>query len=69
MVVAESVAAEAVLEPEMAPNPAPASAVEMASPAGVRPTQVFALSNSSLAMRLTIMNSAIKMNMGMVNSS
>jgi hypothetical protein len=41
-VVDDKVAADAVLEPEMAPKPAPAKAVAMANPPGTRPTQVAA---------------------------
>ena len=67
--VADSVAAEAVLVPQMAPNPAPARAVAMPSPPGTRPTQAAVALNRSSAMPLTSTNSAISRNIGMVINS
>src|SRR5438132_987506 len=64
MVVDDSVAADAVLEPEIAPKPAPASAVAMPSPPGTRPTQVAAHLNRLSATPDRITNSAIRMNSG-----
>ena len=69
MVVDESVAAEAVLEPEMAPKPAPASAVAMPRPPGTRPTQVAAHLKRLSATPLRITNSAIRMKSGTEMSS
>src|SRR3954469_14073249 len=67
--VADSVAAEAVLVPQIAPKPAPASAVAIPSPPGMRPTQAAVALNRSSAMPLTSTNSAISRNIGMVISS
>src|SRR5450759_996713 len=64
MVVAESVAADAVLEPEIEPNAAPASAVAIARPPGTRPTQGDAALNRSSTTPLRITNSAINRNIG-----
>src|SRR5690606_26122862 len=69
MLVDERVAAEAVLEPEMAPKPAPAKDVAMASPPGIRPIMVDAHLNRSSAALLTMTNSAMSRNMGTVMSS
>ena len=69
MVVEDKVAADAVLEPEIAAKPAPASVVATPSPPGTRPTQAVALLNRPSAMPLKIMNSAISMNIGMVINS
>ena len=69
IVVADRVAAEAVLEPEIAPKPAPASAVAMPRPPGTRPTQVLAAVKRPSATPLMMTNSAIRMNMGIeINS-
>ncbi len=67
--VADNVAAEAVLVPQMAPKPAPAKAVAIPSPPGMRPTQAAVALNRSSAMPLTRTNSAISRNIGMVISS
>src|SRR5688572_226583 len=69
MVVDESVAAEAVLDPEIAPKPAPASAVAMPRPPGTRPTQVAAALKRLSATPLMMTNSAIRMNRGTEISS
>src|SRR5688572_30290197 len=67
--VADRVAAAAVLEPEIAPKPAPDSAVAMPSPPGRRPTQVAAALNKVSAIPLRMTNSAIRMNIGIEISS
>ncbi len=59
-------AAAAVLEPEIAPKPAPASAVAIATPPLSRPTQMVAERNRSLARPEMMTNSAIRMNIGIV---
>ena len=68
-VVRDVDAADAVLDPEMAPKPAPANAVAMPSPPGTRPTQVAAALNRSLATPDRMTNSAMRMNIGTVISS
>ena len=67
--VEDSVAAEAVLVPQMAPNAAPAIAVAMARPPGMRPSQAATARNKSSATPLSSTISAIKRNIGMVMSS
>ena len=67
--VEESVAAEAALDPQIAPKPAPASAVAMPSPPGTRPTQAAAALKRSSATPLTRTNSASNRNIGIVISS
>ena len=63
-----SVAAAAVLDPEIAAKTAPDSVVATPRPAGARPTQVRAASNSSPATPLRSTNCAIRMNSGMADS-
>jgi len=67
--VEDSVAADAVEVPQMAPNPAPASAVAIPSPPGMRPTQADAAVNRSSATPDNSTRSAINRNIGMVISS
>ena len=67
--VADSVAAASVLDPEIAPKPAPDSAVAIPKPPGVRPTQVAAALKRVSAIPLKITNSAMRMNMGTEMSS
>jgi hypothetical protein len=67
--VDESVAADAVLVPQIAPKPAPASAVAMPRPPGMRPTQADAVLNRSSATPDNSTRSAIRRNIGMVINS
>jgi len=60
------VAADAVLDPDMAPKPALARTVEMATPPGKCPSQRLARLNNSLARPPLEVNSAIKINIGIV---
>ncbi len=65
----DSVAAAAVLEPEIAPNAAPVRAVATPRPPGSRAVQQAMAENSVSEIRLATMNSAIRRNMGMVMNS
>lgn len=65
-VVEDNVAAAAVLDPDIAPNPAPAIAVAIASPPRTRPTQVVAAENKSSANPDSTTSSAIATNIGIV---
>src|ERR1700692_1619957 len=67
--VEDSVAAEAVLVPQIEPKPAPASAVAIPSPPGILPTQAAAVLNRSSATPDSSTRSAISRNIGMVISS
>jgi hypothetical protein len=58
-----------VLVPQIAPKPAPASAVAMPRPPGIRPTHAAVALNKSSAMPLTRTNSAISRNIGIVINS
>jgi hypothetical protein len=67
--VDESVAADAVLVPQIAPKPAPASAVAIPRPPGMRPTHAEAVAKRSSATPDNSTKSAISKNIGMVINS